>query len=147
MTAEVATAEDTESDNPIANVDIYWKVSGLALAVVALLGITVNAIGGNYAYVPNVEFMESVLVFDWAHNILHVALAALALTFGFGDFDLDLSKNIAATIGVVYIALGVLGFIPFVADLLRSLLTLQVEAGENVIHLALGTWGAYAGFT
>jgi hypothetical protein len=57
----------------------YWRVSGILLALVALAGFVVNAVGGNYAYVPNVEAMENILVFDWAHNLLHTVLAAIAL--------------------------------------------------------------------
>jgi len=147
--AEVATTEDANQDtvDPIANVDIYWKTSAIALAAVAILGIALNLIGGNFAYTPNIAFMESVLVFDWTHNVVHVLLAGVAGAFGFGDFDAELSANVAKVVGIVYIALGVVGFIPAVTDLLQSLLGLGLEAGENVIHLALGAWGTYAGFS
>jgi hypothetical protein len=149
MTAEVATERESESesDNIIANVNIYWRVSAIALAVVALLGIVVNAIGGNNAYVPDVEFMESFLVFDWTHNVVHVALAAVAGVFGFGNFSSELSANVAKVVGIVYIALGFLGFVPPVTDFLSSALGLSLEVGENLIHLVLGAWGTYAGFT
>lgn len=144
-TTHESTTESTE--NPIANVTVYWKVTAIALAGVALLGLTLNAIGGNNAYVPNAEVMESILVFDWTHNVVHIALFAVAAAFGFGSFSKTLSANAAKTVGVVYIALGVLGFVPPVVEALDSLLALHLEAGENVLHLLLGTWGAYAGFT
>lgn len=147
MTAEVATGEPAESENWIANVTVYWKVSALALAAVAVLGLVVNAIGGNNAYVPDVEVMESFLVFDWAHDILHVALFGVAAVFGFGSLSKELSANAAKIVGVTYLALGVLGFFPPVVEALDSLLTLHLEVGENLIHLLLGAWGAYAGFT
>lgn len=150
MSAEVApseTASDREHPNVFANLEIYWKTSALALAAVAVLGIVVNLIGGNNAYIPDVEFMTSVLVFDWTHNVVHVLLATLAGAFAFGNFSEGLSANVAKTIGVVYLTLGLLGFVPAVATTLDSLLGLSLEAGENVIHLALGAWGAYAGFS
>jgi hypothetical protein len=148
MAAEVATGEPQETSEPLfANIERYWQVSGIALTAVALLGIIVNLIGGNNAYVPDVEFMTSFLVFDWTHNVVHVALAAVALAFGFGSFSEVLSANAAKIVGVVYIGLGVLGFVPAVTSLLDSLLGLGLEVGENLIHLALGAWGAYAGFT
>lgn len=147
MSAEVATSAETGSKNPIANVAVYWKVSGIALAVVALLGLTVNAIGGNYAYVPDAEVMQSVLVFDWTHDVVHVGLAAIALAMGFGSFSEQITRNTAKAVGIVYIALGLVGFVPAVTEFLQSALGLGLEAGENVIHLALGSWGAYAGFT
>lgn len=150
MSAEVApseTAAEREQPNLFANLEIYWKTSALALSAVAFLGIVVNLVGGNDAYIPDVEFMTSVLVFDWTHNVVHVLLAALAGVFGFGSFDEAVSATAAKTIGIVYLALGVLGFVPAVAAALDSLLGLGLEAGENAIHLALGAWGTYAGFS
>lgn len=149
MPPETATAPRTDAGttNPIANVNLYWRVSGIALAAVALLGIIVNAVGGNNAYVPDVAFMESFLVFDWTHNVVHVVLAAIALTFGFGSFSDALSANMAKIIGVTYLGLGVLGFVPAVVDGLDSLLALHLETGENLVHLTIGAWGAYAGFS
>jgi hypothetical protein len=149
MAADVATSQETspETGNPIANLDVYWKVSAIALAAVAALGIVINILGGNYAYTPDAALMQDVLVFDWTHNVVHVALAALAGAFGFGSFSHEASANTAKVIGVVYIALGVLGFVPAVAGALESLIGLGLEAGENVIHLLLGAWGAYAGFS
>lgn len=147
MSAEVATGENARSENLIANLEVYWRVSALALAAVAALGIVVNALGGNNAYIPNVEAMESILVFDWTHNVLHVVLAAVAGLFGWGSFSQTVSANAAKIVGVTYVALGVLGFVPAVVDALDSLLALNLEAGENLIHLTLGTWGAYAGFS
>lgn len=147
MSAEHAVDQEADSENLIANVNVYWKVSALALAGVAVLGLIVNAIGGNNAYIPDVEAMESILVFDWAHNILHVGLFAIAAVLGFGSFSSAITANAAKIVGVTYLALGVLGFFPPVVDALDSLLALHLEAGENVIHLLLGGWGAYAGFT
>lgn len=149
MSAEHAVGHDAGADtkNPIANVNLYWRVSALGLAAVAALGLIVNALGGNNAYVPNIEIMESILVFDWTHNIVHIGLFAVAALFGFGSFSETASANAAKIVGVTYLALGVLGFVPAVVDLLDSLLFLHLEAGENILHLLLGSWGAYAGFS
>ncbi len=149
MSADHAVGHDAdkETSNLFSNVDLYWRVSAIALGAVAVLGIALTAIGGNNAYVPNVEAMESILVFDWAHNIVHVGLFAIAAAFGFGSFSQALSANVAKVIGVVYLALGVAGFVPGVVETLDSLIGLHLEAGENILHIALGSWGAYAGFT
>lgn len=125
----------------------YWRITAIALTAVALLGLIVNAIGGNNAYTPDIELMESILVFDWAHDIVHVALAGIAIAFGFTALRTeDFSKPVAGTIGVVYLLLGVAGFIPGFVDLLDDLIMLHLEAGENILHLLLGAWGAYVGF-
>ncbi len=147
MTTQTATSTETDSQSWFSNVRIYWKVSALGLAAVALLGIIVNAIGGNYAFVPNIEAMTSILVFDWTHNIVHVALFGIAAYFGFTNVSKAAAANAAKIVGVVYLALGVLGFIPAVTDLLLATIGLSLQAGENILHLALGAWGAYVGFT
>lgn len=125
----------------------YWRISAVLLAAVAVLGLIVNAIGGNYAYVPDVEAMEDILVFDWAHDIVHVVLALIAVAFGFtGLRTSDASKPTAGVVGVVYLALGIAGFFGGFVDFLDDLLGLHLEAGENVLHLVLGAWGALVGF-
>jgi hypothetical protein len=125
----------------------YWRISGIALAAIAILGIAINLVGGNYAYVPDVDVMENILVFDWAHNVVHVLLAAIALAFGFtGLRTSDASKPTAGVIGVVYLALGVAGFFTGFTELLDDLVGLGLETGENILHLVLGAWGAYVGF-
>jgi len=125
----------------------YWRISGILLALIALAGFVVNAIGGNYAYVPNVEAMENILVFDWAHNLLHTVLAAIALAFGFtGLRTSDASKPTAGVIGVVYLLLGIAGFAGGFVDVLEGLTTLHLELGENVLHILLGAWAAFVGF-
>lgn len=125
----------------------YWRISAIALVAVALIGIVANLIEGNYAYVPDVEAMENILVFDWAHNVVHVGLAAIALVFGFtGLRTSDASKPTAGVIGVVYLLLGVAGFFGGFVDLLDDLVGLHLEVGENILHLVLGAWGAFVGF-
>lgn len=125
----------------------YWRISGIALAAIAVIGLIVNAIGGNQAYVPDVEFMESILVFDWAHDVVHVVLAAIALGFGFTALRThELSRPLAGAVGVVYVLLGIAGFVPAFVDFLNDLVQLHLEIGENVIHLLLGAWGVYVGF-
>lgn len=125
----------------------YWRISGILLAAIAVTGFVVNAIGGNYAYVPDVEAMENILVFDWAHNVLHTVLAAIALVFGFtGLRTSGASKPTAGVIGVVYLLLGIAGFFGGFVTLLEDFTTLHLEIGENILHLFLGAWGAYVGF-
>lgn len=126
----------------------YWRISAIVLVAVALLGIVLNLLGeGSQNYFPSWEFMESVLVFDWPHNIVHIGLAAIALVFGFtGLRTSQASKPTAGVIGVVYLLLGIAGFFPAFADLLADGVGLHLEIGENIFHLLLGGWGAFVGF-
>lgn len=125
----------------------YWRISAILLAFIAVAGFVVNAIGGNYAYVPDVQAMEDILVFDWAHNVLHTVLALIAIVFGFtGLRTSGASKTTAGVIGIVYLLLGVAGFVGGFVDMLEEFTTLHLELGENILHLILGGWGAYVGF-
>lgn len=158
--------------NPIGNAKTYAKITGIALGAIALLGIVLSSIGdeGRYGFfcsgtvngqnVPDASKttcegeatgMEetaggvtvkatSFLAFDWTHNVLHVVLAAVALYVGFGPVGAAMTTNYARYFGIVYLALGVLGFF------VPALGPLHLELGENVIHLLIGGWGAYAGF-
>lgn len=119
--------------SPLVEPGVYWRSTAFALAVVALLGIVLTAM--EQADLLGAGF----LVFDWSHNVLHVALAGVAFLFGFGALPARLVRTFAIVFGFVYGGLGLLGF--FVADLG----ILHLELGENLVHLALGAWGLVAG--
>lgn len=121
--------------NPVLNTRNYAKITGIAVAAVALLGIILNAINN-----PNLLGAEF-LAFDWTHNILHVVLAAVGLYLGFAGTD-ALCTLYARVFGVVYLLLGITGF--FWTGL--SATVLHLELGENLIHIVIGAWGCAAGF-
>lgn len=129
-----ATRTTQAHENPIKDVHTYWKVSGMGLAAIAILGIIVNILFGNQQGIPGF------LVFDWTHNIVHVALAALALGVGFGNVNLAIARPLALVVGIVYLALGVVGFI---AGNLFSFMGLHLQFGENLVHLLIGAWGVF----
>ena len=135
--SEYATGP-VNTDNPILDPRIYWRVSAFALTAVALLGIIVNAITGEVSGIPS--FLE----FDWAHNILHVVLAAAAFVFGFADIPGRVAKVFAIVFGFVYLGLGVLGLAMGMTSELFGLIGL--ELGENLVHILLGGWALAAGF-
>lgn len=135
-----ATATASRNTSSTTNVGVYWKVSGVALAAVAALGILLNAIGQG-------GLLGGFLSFDWTHNIVHVLLAAIALTMGFGSASVATQKMAAKVFGVVYLGLAIVGFLSGTIFGLGTLLGLHLEIGENLVHLALGAWGAYVGFS
>ena len=135
--SEYATQQPTHS-NPILNPRMYWRVSAFALTGVALLGIVVNAVTGEVTGIPS--FLE----FDWAHNILHVVLAAAAFVFGFGNISPAVSRTFAIVFGFVYMGLGILGLAMGTSSELFGLIGLEI--GENLIHVVLGAWALAAGF-
>lgn len=137
--------------NPILNPKNYAKITGLALAATALLGIVLSAMGADGMYglfcsEPSATTCEgaasekSFLGFDWPHNILHVVLATIALLVGFASFGAAYARLYAQVFGAIYALLGVVGF--FVTDLA----IIHLEVGESLVHLAVGGYGLLAGF-
>ncbi len=132
------TANQTfTGSNPIVNPVTYWRVSAVALAAVALLGVLLNSIG--QADLLGANF----LAFDWTHNVVHILLAAVAAVFGFANLGAGLTKTMAIVFGFVYAGLGVVGFIA--GDIL-GVIGLHLELGENLVHVLLGGWALTAGF-
>lgn len=119
---------------------LYWRASGVALAAVALLGFAMSAMTKG-------KFVPGFLDFDLAHNGVHLLLAVVALAVGFGGASRAFSKNLAKVVGVVYLALAAVGFVSADVFGIGKLLGLHLELGENLVHLVLGVWGAYAGFS
>ena len=121
--------------NPLLDTRMYAKITGIALAAVALLGIVLNAVNQ-----PNL-LGANFLAFDWTHNILHVVLAAVALYVGFAGTP-NICNLYAKVFGIVYAGLGVAGF--FWTGLGPTML--HLELGENLVHIVIGLWGIVAGF-
>lgn len=138
MTSATSLANRTLDAAP--GVRVYWKISGVALGATAALGILLNATGLG-------DLLGAFLTFDWTHNVVHVLLAAIGLTLGFGSAPSAVAKNAAKVFGVVYLLLALMGFVTANLFGVGDLLGLHLEVGENLVHLVLGGWGAYVGFS
>lgn len=132
-----ATPAATSSSGGFSDPKTYFKISALALAAVALLGILLNALGMGALLGANF------LAFDWTHDAVHVLLAVVAGVLGFGAASHATAKTMAKVVGLTYLGLGVVGF---VAPGILGFLGLHLEIGENLAHILLGGWGAYTGF-
>lgn len=134
-----ASAQRTPIRSDTAAATLYWKITAPVLGAVAALGFVLNLLGAG-AFLPH--FLE----FDLAHNVVHLLLAGIAAYLGFGAPG-SLAKTMAKVVGVVYLALAAVGFLSANVFGIGSLLGLHLELGENLIHLVLGGWAAYAGFS
>lgn len=140
-------ARPTNTTNPILDPLIYWRVSAFALTAVALLGIVLASIYGGGADSTNDQALAfggpHGLGFTWTHNILHVVLALAAFVFGFAKLPSKVAKVAAIVFGLVYAALGVVGFLwtnPF-----GDGLALNLGYSLNAVHILLGGWALVAG--
>jgi hypothetical protein len=117
----------------------YWRASATLLVLVAAAGFILVAR-------RKPALLGEFLAFDTAHNVLHAALALLAIVFATGLLPERVTRAAAGWVGVFYLALAVLGFMSARLFGLGPLVGMRLELGENALHLALGAWGAYVGF-
>ena len=141
-------ARPTNTTNPILDPVVYWRVSALALAAVAILGIALAAIsGGDTAGAQDQALAfhgTHGLGFTWTHNILHVVLAVAAFAFGFANLPGRVVKAFAIIFGVVYAGLGVVGFL-LTNPLGDGALALNLGVSLNAVHILIGAWALTAG--
>lgn len=133
-------ATPTNTSNPLLNPGFVWRITAFVLLAVAILGTILNAIGQGDA----LSFGGYFLRFTWTHNVLHYVLAAAAFVFGFSSLPGNVVKVFAIVFGVVYAALGVIGFMT--ANPLGSGLSLNLTLGLNLVHVLLGALYLLAGF-
>lgn len=122
-----------------ASARFFFKLSAPVLLATALLGFVMDIVG--------LGSLIPILQFDLAHNILHLVLALSGFYLGFGGASEGVAKVFAKILGVVYLGLAAIGFVSGSIFGLGSLLGLHIELGENLVHLGLGAYAAYVGFS
>lgn len=120
---------------------VYFRISAFALLAVALLGLVMNLIEGNYSNA--LGFGDTFLNFTYSHDVLHFVLAAAAFTLGFANVSPSLVKGAAILFGAVYLALGIAGFFVFNAPHDTSFLALTPAL--NAVHILLGGYALTSG--
>jgi hypothetical protein len=110
-------------------------IGGVFLAV-GLLGLILNPTGG---------LLLGTFAVDLLHNIVHLVVGLA----GLGAWYLGLveSRIFNKVLGVVYLVLGVLGFIPPLFDDGQFLGILHLNNADNILHLVVGAIAAYFGFS
>ena len=141
--------------NPMMDARTYARITGIALAATAVLGIilSLTASGdgrsGLFCSEPTKTTCtgdaseNSFLAFDWTHNSLHVILAVVALSVGFAKIPTTYVKYYAIIFGVVYLGLAITGWVQPTA---LAFLNVHLELGENLVHAVIGLWGVIVGF-
>lgn len=141
-------ARPTNTSNPVLDPVLYWRLSAIALTLVALLGIVLAAMAGGDAESTQDQALafggHHGLGLTWTHNVLHVVLALAAFVFGFAPLPVRAVKVAAIVFGFVYAGLGILGF--FLTNPLGEGLALNLGISLNVVHLLIGGWALLAGF-
>jgi hypothetical protein len=103
---------------------IYAQVIGVVLLLVGVVGLVL----GNQVWLGllNVDILE---------DIVHLITGGLLAYVGFGRTDLTLTRTVVGVLGVIYLVVGVVGF---VVPMIFGLIPHGYTVFDNLLHLALG---------
>jgi hypothetical protein len=110
----------------------YAQVVGVVVIVIGVAGLLLGE-----------QRLLGALNIDNMEDIVHLVTGGLLAYVGFGRVDPGLARNVVGGIGVIYLLVGVLGFI---APTLFGLLPNGYSIVDNLIHLALGALGIAFGW-
>jgi uncharacterized protein DUF4383 len=103
---------------------VYAQIVGVVLLLVGVLGLILGE--GAALGILNVDITE---------DIVHILTGAVLAYVGFGQADEGLARNVVGALGVIYLLVGVIGFIlPMLFGLIPSGYTLF----DDLLHLGLG---------
>ncbi len=103
---------------------IYAQIIGVVLALVGVVGLVL----GNVVWL-------GILNVDIVEDIVHLITGGLLAYVGFGRVDQALTRTVVGVLGIIYLVVGVLGFVvPMIFGLIPHGYTLF----DNLLHLALG---------
>ena len=105
-------------------VRIYAQILGVVLILTGMLGLVVGE-----------RLLLGILNVDILEDIVHVLTGGILAYVGFGRTDLGLARNVVLALGVIYLLVGLLGF---VVPSLFGLLPDGYTIFDNLLHLALG---------
>ncbi len=111
---------------------LYAKVAGVSIVLIGVGGVLLGE-----------KSLFGVLNIDIAEDIVHLVTGGLMAAVGFRGSDRAV-RSVVGGLGVVYLLVGVLGFI--VPDLFGILPHEYHTVLDNLIHLSLGVLGITVGF-
>jgi len=107
---------------------------GVAFLAVGVLGFILNPTGGE---------LLGIFAVNVVHNLVHLAFGILGIAAAYTGW----SRTYLRIVGVIYLLLGILGFVPGLYVGREMLLGLvHINLTDNFLHLVLGGAAAYFGF-
>jgi hypothetical protein len=111
----------------------YAQILGIVLILVGIVGLLVGE-----------GLLLGILNTDVVEDIVHILTGGLLAYVGFGRLDLGAARSVVAAFGVVYLLVGILGFIlPNLFGLIPSGYTVF----DDLLHLVLGVLSLVIVFT
>src|SRR5215213_2869877 len=102
----------------------FAQILGVVLILVRIVGLLLG--DRVWLGILNVDILE---------DIVHLITGGILAYVGFGRADLDLARNVVGGLGVVYLLVGILGFI---VPMMLGLVPHGYTVFDNLLHLALG---------
>lgn len=111
---------------------LYAKIVGVTVVLIGVGGLLLGE-----------KSLLGVLNIDIAEDLVHLVTGGLMAVIGFRGSDTAV-RSVVGGLGVVYLLVGVLGFI--VPDVFGLLPHEYKTVLDNIIHLSLGVLGIVVGF-
>ena len=102
----------------------YAQVIGVVLVLVGLVGLVL----GN-------ELSLGILNIDIVEDVVHLITGGIYSYVGFGRTDAPTARNVILALGVIYLLVGILGF---VVPMMFGLIPHGYTIFDDLLHLALG---------
>lgn len=102
----------------------YAQIVGVVLLLVGVLGLILGE--GLFLRILNIDILE---------DIVHLITGGILAYVGFGQADERIARNVVGTLGVIYLLVGILGFI---VPMLFGLIPDGYTVFDDLLHLALG---------
>src|ERR671932_1840843 len=102
----------------------YAQIIGVVLILVGILGLVL----GN-------ELFLGILNIDIVEDIVHLITGGIYSYVGFGRTDAATARNVILALGVIYLVVGILGF---VVPMMFGLIPHGYTLFDDLLHLVLG---------
>src|SRR4028119_1660004 len=107
---------------------VFAQVVGVVLLLLGIGGLLLG--DGRVGGLLNIDIVE---------DIVHLLTGGILAYVGFGQRDEAVARSVVGVLGVVYLLVGLLGFVvPFLPGLAPG----GYPIGDNLVHLALGAPGS-----
>ena len=85
-----------------------------------------------------------ILNIDVVEDIIHIITGGILAYVGFGRVDIGAARSVVGALGVIYLLVGILGFI---IPMMLGLIPNGYTVFDNLLHLALGVISLAIAFT
>jgi hypothetical protein len=105
----------------------FAQILGVVLILVGIVGLVLG--DRVWLGILNVDIFE---------DIVHLLTGGILAYVGFGRTDLSTARSVVLALGVVYLVVGILGFL---VPMMLGLIPHGYTIFDNLLHLALGVLG------